>query len=168
MSELFRPSLLAQYQATHRGEPWYGSSRAQLLRGITAEQAAQTPISGLPSIWAVVLHMTAWTEEVQRRLEGASPGTPVRSDWPAIGRTDDRVTEAAWRSAQSMLTKAHNSLVAAIAAAPGHTLARRVADLSHDTSTSTLTVAQMLLGLVQHDAYHLGQIATLRRLVDRG
>jgi uncharacterized damage-inducible protein DinB len=170
MSELFRRSLLSQYQATHRGEPWYGSSRAQLLRGITAAQAAQTPMASLPSIWAVVLHMTAWTEEVHHRLEGASPATPQRGDWPSIpGAGHAPVTEAAWRSAQSLLTKAHNRLVAAIVVQPMSRFPQRVADLSHaDASTSTLTVAQMLLGLVQHDAYHLGQIATLRRLVARG
>ncbi len=84
MSELFRQSLLAQYQATHRGEPWYGSSRAQLLQGISAARAAQAPFVTLPSIWAVVLHMTAWTEEAHRRLEGAPPATPQRGDWPSV------------------------------------------------------------------------------------
>ena len=169
MSELFRQSLLAQYQATHRGEPWYGSSRAQLLQGISAARAAQAPLVTLPSIWAVVLHMTAWTEEVHRRLEGAPPTTPQRGDWPSIPSAGNApVTEAAWRSAQSVLTKAHNRLVAAIAAQPGSRFPQSVAALTHDdSSTSTLTVAQMLLGLVQHDAYHLGQIATLRRLVAR-
>ena len=169
MSESFRQSLLAQYRATHRGEPWYGSSRAHLLRGLTATRAAQTPISSGPSIWAVVLHMTAWTEEVLRRLEGASPVAPVRGDWPTVPLSaDGRVTEPAWRSAQALLTKAHHRLVAAIAVQPTRRFAQRVGTSSSGSETSSVTVAQMLLGLIQHDAYHLGQIATLRRLVDGG
>jgi uncharacterized damage-inducible protein DinB len=167
MSQLFRQSILAQYQATHLGEPWYGSSRVQLLRGLSAAHAAREVIEGRPSIWAVVLHMTAWSEEVLRRLEGEVPGAPQRGDWPSMRRTrDGQVTETAWRAAQSMLTQAHNRLVEAIEGLPAPRFGQRVADLSHDLSTSTLTVAQMLIGLVQHDAYHLGQIATLRRLVD--
>jgi uncharacterized damage-inducible protein DinB len=157
MSESLRQTILRQFRATHDGDPWYGSSRARVLRGVTAAQAAARPVPGGHSIWELVLHMTAWTEEVLRRLDGASPATPARGDWPAV----PTVTDAAWRASRAALTRAHAAVCAAVEALPSRRFSQRVGQLREPALGTGITVAEMLVGLSQHDAYHIGQIVVL-------
>ena len=63
-------ALLDQIRRTHAGDPWYGAPRMQFLRGLLAAMAAVRPAGSNHSLWELVLHMSAWTEEVRRRLAG--------------------------------------------------------------------------------------------------
>ena len=155
--------LLTQYIASHDGDPWYGSSRTRLLRGVSARDAAATPIPGGHSIWQLVLHMTAWTEEVQRRLDGADPAMPARGDWPEVPAP----TDAAWRAARAALTRAHAKLARSMESLPPQRLSRPVGKTREPSLGSGVTIGGMLVGLAQHDAYHTGQIAQLKQLLTR-
>ena len=155
--------LLTQFIAGHDGDPWYGTSRTGILRGVSAADAAATPIPGGHSIWQLVLHMAAWTEEVQRRLEGAAPATPARGDWPPVPAP----TDAAWRAAKAALTRAHAQVAKMLGDMPARRLARPVGQSREPALGTGVTIGEMLVGLAQHDAYHTGQIAQLKRLVIR-
>jgi uncharacterized damage-inducible protein DinB len=150
--------------ATHHGDPWYGSSRAALMEGLAAAEAAARPIHGGRSIWETVLHMTAWTREVERRLRGGVPDEPEGGDWPRVGR----VTAARWKAACTELDQAHASLLAAMDAMPPSHWSERVGSARERTLGTGVTHGAMLIGLAQHDAYHLGQIALLRRALPSG
>ena len=152
-------SILHQIQLTHAGEPWYGSSRTVILEGVTATEAAATPVPGGPSIWGLVLHMISWTNEVCRRLEGAQPASPLEGDWPKVGP----VSDAGWKAAQSALQQAHARLLAAARALPASRWTDRVGDTHEPPLGTGVDVTGMLVGLAQHDAYHIGQIAVTRR-----
>lgn len=147
-------AIRSQLKESHAGDPWYGSSRTRLLRGVSAERAAAHPIPGVHSIWQLVLHLTAWTAEVQQRLEGSAPGEPAEGDWPVVPEP----TAEAWRSAVDGLARTHASLMEAV---------DRIGegDVGRDVGNG-VDVATMLVGLAQHDAYHAGQLAVLRRALD--
>lgn len=151
--------LLLQIERTQAGEPWYGSSRVQALKGIAFADAAKHPIKGGPSIWELVLHMTSWTREVTRRLGGAAPATPVEGDWPEIATQSAR----AWTKAKADLAAAHAELVEAASKLSQAQLARRVGELHSPALGTGTTVSGMLVGLAQHDAYHIGQLFVTRR-----
>lgn len=151
-------SLLAQIAATSGGDPWYGSSRTALLDGLTAKEAAARPIPGSHSIWEVVLHMTAWTREVERRLGGHAPAEPEDGDWPAVGRP----TAARWRVACDALAEANAALLDAVARLPAAQWDAPVGGLRDPALGTGTTIGGMLIGLAQHDAYHIGQLALLR------
>jgi hypothetical protein len=152
-------ALVRQIDATQDGDPWYGSSRAWLLEGVTADQAAAHPIPDARSIWELVLHMTAWTREVTRRLQGQPPAEPLEGDWPVV----HEVTPTAWADAQATLAGAHAELLAAIAAMPPERWHAVVGESREPALGTGLDVAGMLVGLAQHDAYHTGQVAIVRR-----
>lgn len=152
------PSLLTQIAATNAGDPWYGSSRAVLLEGITAKKAAAHPIPGSHSIWQLVLHMTSWTREVERRLAGHAPAEPEDGDWPAVGRP----TAARWREACDALAEANAALLEALSALPVAQWDAPVGGLRDPALGTGTTIGGMLIGLAQHDAYHVGQLALLR------
>ena len=77
--------IVDQLEREHAGEPWHGTALAAVLQRVTAEQAARRPLAGGHSIWEIVLHMTAWKNEVRHRLSGALAGEPREGDWPPVG-----------------------------------------------------------------------------------
>ena len=155
-------ALLDQLRRTHDGDPWYGSSRVRLLAGVSALDAARRPTGAAHSIWELVLHMTAWTDEVRRRLTGAEAGPPEAGDWPAVGE----VSDVAWARALERLAAAHAALLADAERLSPHDLARPVGDARDPALGTGVTRAGLLVGLAQHDAYHTGQLALTRRLVE--
>jgi hypothetical protein len=93
MSEPSR--LVDELEREHAGDPWHGSSVSDILRGVTAAQAAAHVVPHVHTIWEVVLHMTAWKNEVRKRLSGAPASTPDEGDWPEVGApTAERWVEA--------------------------------------------------------------------------
>jgi uncharacterized damage-inducible protein DinB len=152
-------ALIQQLSATHSGEPWYGTSREKLLDGVSAAQASFKPVTGGHSIWEQVLHMISWTREVTRRIQGKAPGTPAEGDWPAP--RDD--SDAAWSETRKQLSAAHQELLATIRKQPADRWDQPVGSTQDPALGTGVTVLGMLIGLAQHDAYHIGQIATLRR-----
>lgn len=152
-------ALLREMRETQQGDPWYGGARATILQGVSARAASSHPIASAHSIWELVLHMTAWTREVHRRLAGAEPGEPQDGDWPRVTDT----SEAAWQRACADLDKAHADIMAAIAAMPQAQWTAPVGK-SRDAPLGTgVDIAGMLVGLAQHDAYHTGQIGILKK-----
>ena len=118
-------ALIRQLAATHDGDPWYGSSRMSLLKKVRYTQAAAQPVAGGHSVWGLVLHMTAWTNEVRRRLGGAAPAEPLEGDWPPVAE----VSAAAWDAARQALTTAHAQLVTELEALPESRWQERVGQL---------------------------------------
>ncbi len=147
----------------HRGDPWHGWSVARILEGVHAAGAAARPLHGAHSIWEIVLHMTGWTREAARRIEGGSPAEPADGDWPGVGDP----TPERWIAALDDLGRAHAELERALAALPEadwHQLPSAPRDPSIGTG---VTPAQLVNGVVQHDAYHAGQIALLKKGLQR-
>jgi uncharacterized damage-inducible protein DinB len=156
-----KASLILQLTATSDGDPWYGAPWSKLLEGLTPDQAAGHPISGGHSIWEVVLHMTSWTNEVRRRLEGMPAAEPVEGDWPVV----PIVSVEAWDAARETLSEAHARLMAAVEALPSTRWTEPVGRVREPALGTGVTVGGMLVGLAQHDAYHTGQVALLRHAV---
>lgn len=154
--------LVDQLERAHAGDPWHGSSRASLLGDVTAPEAHARPSPSVHSIWQLVLHMTAWTREVTRRLQGGLAAEPEMGDWPAPPRAPD---ERAWRAALTALDEAHVALRDTVRTFDTTRLAARVGDERNAPLGTGVTFAQTINGLVQHDAYHSGQVALVKKMV---
>ena len=115
---------------------------------------------GAHSIWALVLHMTAWHGEVRRRLAGATPAMPAEGDWPE----PPPASPEAWRHAVQALSSSLEEVCEAIAALSEADLDRRIGTLERPLGTG-VTLREMLVGLLQHDTYHSGQIALLKKAI---
>jgi uncharacterized damage-inducible protein DinB len=140
------------------GDPWYGSAIARILERVDASGAAAHPVKGAHSIWELVLHMTAWLNEVRRRLDGGTHGEPSEGDWPPVGAT----TPEAWKRALSSLRRAHADLGQALATTDDGSLARQVSGGQVDAAGKPVSLYQTVIGILQHDTYHAGQIAILK------
>jgi uncharacterized damage-inducible protein DinB len=141
------------------GEPWYGSSSSVILKGVTAEEALAHPLPGAQSIWETLMHMIAWTEETMSRLNGGESKQPVRGDWPKVAGS----TQEEWMAAQGELLAARRALLSALETSHEESFFLHVPKKDEPTHGSGATRADTVNGLADHDIYHLGQIALLKK-----
>ena len=141
-----------QLRRALQGEAWHGPSVLEVLAGVTAARAAARPLAGAHSIWEIVLHITAWVDAVRRRLGGQPVELAPEQDWPPLNDT----TEAAWSQSLEDLSNAHAELLKAVSRLDGSRLNETVPGKEY-------SVYFMLHGVIQHDLYHAGQIAILKK-----
>jgi uncharacterized damage-inducible protein DinB len=141
------------------GDPWHAGNIATLLADVTAEEAAARPIPGAHSIWQLVLHMTAWADEVRARVAGAPAGNPSVGDWPRVGP----VGRARWDAARTALFNAYQALHKDVSRMAARDLSRPTNDPRNRATGEGMTRYLTIHGVIHHAAYHAGQIALLKR-----
>jgi uncharacterized damage-inducible protein DinB len=148
--------ILDQLHRAYEGPAWHGPALREVLDGVTWQTAAQRPIPGAHTIWELVLHLTVWISVPTRRLAGAEiPTLPPDQDWPAAPAP----SEPAWRNALDQLAQAQRDLESAVRELPEDRLRDKVlGDIPYSIYT-------MLHCVVQHNLYHAGQIALLKKAV---
>ena len=103
--------------------------------------------------------MTAWKNETARRLAGAVACMPIEGDWPEVGDPTDK----RWHEALARLESAHANLIAAVKALPEKKLYEPTNDTRSGPLGTGVSHYVLLHGIVQHDVYHAGQIAILKK-----
>ncbi len=146
--------ILDQLHRAYEGPAWHGPALREVLAGVTCQTAAQRPIPGAHTIWELVLHLTVWISVPTRRLTGAEIATlPPNEDWPAAPEP----TESGWREALDRLAQAQRNLESEVGKLTDDRLREKVlGDIPYSIYT-------MLHGVVQHNLYHAGQIALLKK-----
>ena len=148
-----------QLQRVYDGDAWYGPSVRAALEGVDASMARARPLPAGHTIGELVLHMTAWTREVTRRLRTGIALDPEEGDWPL----PPELSEVAWRNIIAAFDTANEELVDAIAALDDAQL-RSVIDDVRPGASPGMSRYITLHGLVQHHAYHAGQISLLKKV----
>ena len=134
------------------GDAWHGPPVDALVADVTAEVAGARPGPGAHSIWELVHHMTAWAAIARRRLNGEIVEATPTEDWPPVEDT----TPDAWTQAIHALDRVHGDLRRAV-------LALGDTHLEDRTPGKPYSLYVLLHGVVQHTAYHAGQIAAIKR-----
>ena len=152
MTEIER--ILDQLKRAYEGNAWHGPSVREALAGVNASQAHARPLANAHSIWELVHHIAVWEGAARRRLEGDRAAIDISSpeDWPPA----DEPSEAAWEQAKAALDRGHEALREAIARTDESRLDEPILD-------GMSTVYVTLHGVIQHDLYHAGQIAMLKK-----
>ena len=145
-----------QLRRAFNGEAWHGDSLFEILEGVTAARAAARPIAGAHTIWELVLHVAAWDGAVLQRLGGGAVELSDAENFPPVTDT----SEAAWRAALARVRRGHEGLVAAVVSLPDS----RLDDMVPGKEGAYYTFYYMLHGVVQHELYHAGQIALLKKM----
>ena len=146
--------IVDQLQRAYAGKAWHGPSLEELLRGVTAQQALARPVAGAHSIWELVMHTGVWMSAARRRLAGDPAKLTPEQDWPPIeGGSPD-----AWQKTLAALEQEHNQLRAAVGSLPESALQNQAPGKKH-------SLAFMLHGVIQHNLYHAGQIALLKKVL---
>ena len=154
-----RNRIVDQYKRAFHGGAWHGPSVMEVLQGVTATQASAHPVPGAHSIWELVVHIAAWEKACARRLGGDRAQLSNEEDWATL--TD--FSDEAWEKTKEQLVATHNELLDAIANVDDSRLNSPIID---DLETPFSTVYVTLHGGVQHDLYHAGQIAILKKAIE--
>ena len=145
-----------QLDRSLHGSAWHGPALAEALAGLTAAEADFQPFADAHTIRELVFHVDFWIQETLRRIEAPPDDRPdPENDWPT-GEVAKGRREATWKAALAQLEESHRRLHATVLALDAAGFDRRVAG-------SDPTLRGMLLGLLQHNAYHAGQIVLLAR-----
>ena len=148
-----------QLARAYDGDPWHGPSLRAALDGVDHRVASARPMQGAHTIGELVLHLTAWTREVTRRLDLGIAQDPAEGDWPP-GRASD---DPEWQRMLSALAHAHGALVSAVERLQDAELDTRIGDVRDRALGSGVSRYVTLHGVVQHYAYHAGQISLLKK-----
>jgi uncharacterized damage-inducible protein DinB len=155
MSETAR--IADQLRRAFQGDAWHGDSLLEILEGVTAAQAAARPVKHAHTIWELVLHITAWDGAVRSRLAGAAVDLSDEQNFPSVMDA----SENAWRRTVEQARKVHNELIEAVKAFPDERLEEKVPGKKNEPDWYNFYY--MLHGVAQHELYHAGQIALLKK-----
>lgn len=153
--------LIDELHRAFDGDPWHGPSVTQTLAGLGVAQALARPLPEGHTIAEIVAHLTVWVSEVGRRISGHPARDPIEGDWPLPRAVD----EAGWAAMHLEFANAIARLVEAVAGFPESRWDDLVGDERNPALGTGVSYAQTVSGVVQHLAYHGGQIAMLRKAV---
>lgn len=141
-----------QLQRAFYGEAWHGPGMMELLDDVDAKTAAAKPLKDVHSIWELLLHVAAWDGAGLVRLGGKVCQLTGKKNFPVVPEP----TQEAWREAVDEAKRTHDRLVATVAGLNDSRLRDRVPGKKYD-------FYYMLHGIAQHELYHAGQIAILKK-----
>ena len=143
--------ILDQLNRAWGGPSWTGVEIQPLLDSISDEQSRAHLLPNAHSIIELVAHMRAWMDVVSWRLTGKPKEPTAEEDW-------EDVTQLSWPAAITQLENAESRLCDAVARLSTD-------DLDNIVVGKGYTVYVMVHGVIQHNLYHAGQIAILKKQV---
>ena len=147
------PALIAdQLRRAFEGDAWHGPALLELLDDVDAAMAAAKPLPDVHSIWELVLHIEVWDRAAIVRLQGKQTQPEGDLNFPPVVEH----TKEAWHAAVTSVERTHDELVKAVEALPESRLFDTIPGKPYDFYHN-------LHGVVQHELYHAGQIALLKK-----
>lgn len=150
MKEIER--IADQLKRSFAGKAWHGPAVQELLQGVSAADANARPIANVHNIWELTLHIGAWENAAVRRLSGDRAELRDDEDWSTVQGRD----EEAWAQVKKNLDAGHEMLVQAITKLDESRLDEPILE-------GMTSVYGTLHGVIQHNLYHAGQIAILKK-----
>src|SRR5436190_8286879 len=136
----------------YRAKAWHGPALLETLDGVSAAMAAKRVVKDAHTIWELVDHLASWNAIVAERLAGRKPQVNPDMNFPKTPRP----TPEAWRTSLARLAASQREFRTAVAKFPEPQLGR----IRPGTKQSWNV---LIHGQMQHQLYHAGQIAMLRR-----
>jgi len=135
------------------GVAWHGPAVIELLDDIDVTAAAARPIANVHNIWELLLHIEAWDRAAIVRIGGNKCQPTGTDNFPL---PPPRPTAAAWQKAIKQAKQTHDALVKQVASLSEEQLRTRCPGKRYD-------LYHLLHGVAQHELYHAGQIAILKK-----
>lgn len=151
MKELIRIKKIVSDQFD--GVPWLDVNIADTIRDLSCVDAAKKT-GDLNSIWQIVNHMIEWREVLWKKLYGDKVFVPENNFIEDIEDT----SQIAWKQTLERFEHSQKNILKFLSIEK---------DYDYDkTFTNGNTFYEHLLAILQHDAYHLGQIVLLKKLIN--
>jgi uncharacterized damage-inducible protein DinB len=142
--------------ALYDGQPWFGDNISSILAGVSSQMAAERPGKLNHSIAEIISHLIAWHYFVIEKMKGNETYEVWETElnWPPVVS----LTDEEWQKAKDDLQKSYALLLQQIERMPESLLNSAVSGRKYNFRL-------MLQGIAQHDIYHAGQMAIIKKLV---
>jgi uncharacterized damage-inducible protein DinB len=148
--------IIYQLRDTYEGDPWFGRNIRAILREIDETIAFEKP-NGQHSILELLWHMITWREFTVDRLQH-SPQMQLdyfeRNDWRELDHSDKTL----WPQGIERLQETQDQLLKLLSERTDEILEIEVRERNYN-------FRKLLSGFIQHDIYHLGQIAYIKKML---
>lgn len=148
--------IIKSFETTLNGQPWFGRGIYEVLEEVGEEKIHQKPNDNVHSLAELLWHMNTWAEFTLDGLENRTI-----EEMKAIEAIDWRTIDPkmhTWKKGIEGLRSTHKKIV-------------ELLNQKDDSFLSEIVPARkynfrfLLNGLIQHNIYHLGQIAYLNKLL---
>ncbi|RYZ44615.1 MAG: DinB family protein [Chitinophagaceae bacterium] len=143
-----------QLKDAYEGDPWFGRSVKVLLSEVD-ESIALKKLNGQHSILELVWHMITWREFTIHCIQ-PSPNQNLKSFEELDWRELDHTNRLLWAEGIKRLDETHDELLKALQKADDSILEQIVGERNYN-------FRKLLAGIIQHDVYHIGQIAYINK-----
>ena len=138
------------------GEPWFGRSVMKLLQEVDPAIVHTIPNENSHSLIELLYHMNTWAEFTLKRLEKDEENDLERFeklDWRAIDPN-----EHTWEKGVAQFKVTHDLIIELLETKDDEFL-------SGNVDYREYNFRFLLYGIIQHDIYHIGQIAYLKKFL---
>jgi len=146
---------IAHFKNIYNGNPWYGDPIMKILEGVGEEVAFAQAAPGKHSIAEILWHMIYWRQLLIKKLQGDS-------DYQASMQSEDN-----WRAVEKLRKMGWHNLLSVLAAEQAtlvDLLSKQPPDILEKEFKKDAIFDSLIAGIIQHDLYHLGQIAILKNI----
>ena len=140
----------------YNGDPWIDVTIIKTLRSLPAKQAALKP-AGMNSIWQIVLHMISWRNALIARVKDKPVRHPENNFIFEIKNT----TAGAWKDTIKKFEKSQKDILAFLGK-------QKDSHLEKISPASGYSYYELVMSIIIHDSYHLGQIVLIKKMIDEG
>lgn len=142
------------FEKLYQDSPWIDVNLVSTLDGITAKQAYKRVLPNCNTIWEITQHMIAWRNNVLKRVKGKTIQTPANN---YVEKVKDHSAKA-WKATVQKLAGSQKKWMHFL-----HTT--NPGSFEKIYPVNGMTYYEHIQGILQHDAYHLGQLVLLKKLL---
>jgi len=146
--------ILSLFQKLYEGEPWIDVNIKSTLSRISAAQASARVLEKCNTIWEIVNHLIDWRNAVKERIHGNTIKTPENNYFKIIADTSRK----SWTETLKKFDASQKDWIEFLSNINEN-------DFGKIYKPSQMTNYELIHGIIQHDAYHLGQIVLLSKLI---
>ncbi|MFP2996819.1 DinB family protein [Spongiivirga sp. MCCC 1A20706] len=149
-------NIIDQLEEIQHGKPWIGSTFQKKLDQVKEDEYFKRPIKDLHSVAEIMSHLTLWRSEAILKIKTGkgSKTDDCEENW----LDNDKLKLIGWDQIKSSYDKTQSELIALLRNKTDDFLDQEYFDTDFK---GYYTYKWLLNGMLQHDAYHLGQIGII-------
>ncbi len=149
-------SIIRNLQNTLSGEPWFGRAVYTILEEVDASKVYTRPNNSEHSLIELLFHMITWAGFTLGKLDNKANADLIQSedlDWREI---DPSIHS--WTVGLEKFRTIHEKIISILET-------KEDVFLSEKVEGRKFNYRFMLNGLIQHNIYHLGQVAYVKKML---
>ena len=149
-------NIIDQLEEIQQGKPWIGSTYQKKLNQVNEDEFFKRPIQDLHSVAEIISHLTLWRSEAILKIKTGkgSKTDDCEENW----LNNEKLKLIGWNKIKSSYYNMQSDLIELLRSKTDDFLDQEYFDTDFK---GYFTYKWLLNGMLQHDAYHLGQIGII-------